>query len=34
MSAWQLIFGLHSRLVHAQWSLAPDAKICAASLQN
>jgi hypothetical protein len=32
--ALQQIFCLHSRLVHAQWSLAPDKKICAAALPN
>jgi hypothetical protein len=31
-SAWQQIFGLRSRLAIQQWSLAPDTKICAASL--
>src|SRR5690348_5255017 len=31
-SAWQQIFGLHLRLAIQQWSLAPDAKIGAASL--
>ena len=33
-SAWQQIFGLHSRLAIQQWSLAPDTKIYAASLPN
>ena len=33
-SASQQIFDLHSRLAYQQWSLAPDAKICAASLSN
>ncbi len=33
-SAWQQIFGLYSRLAIQQWSLAPDTKICAASLPN
>jgi hypothetical protein len=33
-SAWQQIFGLHSRLAIQQWSLVPDAKIFAASLPN
>jgi hypothetical protein len=31
-SASQQILGLHARLVLAQWSLALDTKICAASL--
>ena len=34
VSAWQQIFGLRSRLAIQQWSLAPDAKICAASLEG
>jgi proline iminopeptidase len=33
-SAGLQIFGLHSRLAIQQWSLAPDTKICAASLPN
>jgi hypothetical protein len=33
-SAWQQIFGLHSRLAIQQWSHPPDTKICAASLPN
>ncbi len=32
--ASQQIFSLHSRLASWQWSLAPDVKICAASLSN
>ncbi len=32
VSAWQHILGLHSPLAIRQWWLAPDAKICAASL--
>jgi hypothetical protein len=32
--AWQQIFGSYSSLASRQWSLAPNKKICAASLPN